>query len=122
MRRRDFIKQTGMAGMAMVTGEYVLEKLNIEFNHFDLGNKKDGERPIKLVQISDLHLIEITWPHRRMISKINELKPDLLLFTGDIIDDNKNFNLFKDFLKLLDMEIPKAAIMGNWDYITGISV
>src|SRR5688500_1985861 len=122
MKRRDFIQQTSMAGMAMVTGEYVLEKLNIEFNHFEIGEKTESDKPIKLVQVSDIHLVEITMPHRKMIYKINELKPDLILFTGDIIDDHKNFDLFKDFLKLLDMEIPKAAVMGNWDYITGISI
>src|SRR5687767_11703533 len=41
---------------------------------------------IKLVQISDLHLRCIGPALKKAVNNLNTLKPDLILFTGDVIN------------------------------------
>ncbi|WP_054740409.1 metallophosphoesterase [Cellulosilyticum ruminicola] len=53
------------------------------------------------------------------MKKINELKPDLLIFTGDLIDDNKKFNEKEDAIRILseiETKYGKFAVAGNHDY------
>jgi uncharacterized protein len=40
----------------------------------------------------------------------------LVLFTGDAIDNAENISLLNQFLQLIDRDIPKTAILGNWEY------
>lgn len=82
-------------------------KLPIEFNG------------IKIVQISDMHLG--TWtskkPLQRAIDIINDLKPDLILFTGDIVNYATNeVEGFEDILSKLNARLGVYAILGNHDY------
>ncbi|GAB3179831.1 metallophosphoesterase [Telluribacter humicola] len=49
------------------------------------------------------------------------LHPDLILFTGDAIDESGNIQVLRDFLDLLDDEIPKDAVLGNHEYKAGVN-
>jgi hypothetical protein len=57
-----------------------------------------------------------------LAKKINKIKPDLLLFTGDSIDRKNKMNLFNEYLSLFDQDIKKVAILGNREYRRGISI
>lgn len=115
--RRKFIA-TGLitaAGIA-VTDAFWIEKFFIETNEFYLGKATRETDNLTLIQVSDLHLQKISYPIRQLAKKINGLQPDLILFTGDAIDKAGNLPLFNEFLGLIDTNIPKAAIPGNWEY------
>lgn len=114
--RRRFITAgaLGLIGAAF-TDAFWFERSFIRLNEFDRTAKVPGA-PLKLIQISDLHIREIGAPLRRLAERINEIGPELILFTGDSIDDPKKMHVLNAFLRLLDPDTQKAAILGNWEY------
>lgn len=62
----------------LVTTEYVYQNQKIpkEFEQF------------RIVQISDLHNTEFGSQNQRLLTKIEDLRPDILVITGDIVDAN----------------------------------
>ena len=78
---------------------------------------------IKIVHFSDIHYgttVDITYL-QSIVKRINELKPDLVIFTGDLIF--KNYQVNNDTIKQITKElnnihatISKYACMGNEDY------
>lgn len=115
--RRQFI-QTGAlaAAAAAVAGVVGFERYFLETNEFFLGGTTEDSGSLKIVQISDLHLRSIKYPHKHLANKLNKLKPDLIAFTGDSIDRHGKLWVLEHFLKLIDKSIPKVAILGNWEY------
>lgn len=77
---------------------------------------KSHPNPIIFAQISDLHIQSLTRAHKQIASRINELKPDVLFFTGDSVDKADKLDIFDQFLSEIDHDIPKKAILGNWEY------
>lgn len=92
------------------------EKFFIEINTYFIGQANTDTNNIQIIQISDLHLQSINFQLRQLAKKINEIHPSLILFTGDAIDKNENLSLLNDFLQLLNINIRKVAILGNWEY------
>ncbi|HEX8330112.1 MAG TPA: metallophosphoesterase [Hymenobacter sp.] len=115
--RRSFIKY----GLAISAGTvaadaFWAEKHFFEINEFYFHASNASTRNIKLIQLSDLHLQSIDSQIIRLTKKINELRPDLLLITGDAVDEADKTLLLSDFLKLINQDIQKVAILGNWEY------
>ena len=67
-------------------------KYNIESNKI----KND----YKIIQISDFHNTKNKWLHKQLVNTIKEEKPNIIVFTGDLIDkfDNKYSSLLLDEL------------------------
>lgn len=78
---------------------------------------------IKIVQFSDIHYgttVDLNYL-KTTVKRINELKPDLVLFTGDLVFENYKIN--NDVIKQITNEfskinatISKYACIGNEDY------
>lgn len=78
-------------------------------------------QPLKIVQFSDVHLGEYytLLDCQKVIDAVNNLKPDLVIFTGDLIDDNKTFQDEEgtiNFLQQLESRYGKYAVYGNHDH------
>lgn len=120
--RRKFIISSLLASVGVaIIDAFWLEKFFIETNKIYLYDTSPGDEHIKIVQISDLHLQSVNYQLEQMVKKINRLKPDLIVFTGDAIDKAKNHTVLVEFLQLIDKTIPKVAILGNWEYWSGLS-
>ena len=114
--RRKFITTSLVAATTLVvTDAFWLEKFFIGINHIFIDSPKKSP-PIKVVQVSDLHLQAINYQLKNLCKSINKLEPDLILFTGDSIDKRENISLLNQFLQLIDKNIKKVAILGNWEY------
>ncbi|MGG1441511.1 metallophosphoesterase [Brevibacillus laterosporus] len=82
-----------------------------------LGKKRD----LTIVQFSDTHV----GPHfslaqlKEVVTLINEQKPDLIMFTGDLLDRVRSFKESKDeliaILAELNAPLGKFAVYGNHD-------
>ncbi|WP_282179357.1 metallophosphoesterase [Maribacter stanieri] len=75
---------------------------------------------IRIVHISDLHLGSFNYKYHileRAVKKINELNPDLIFFTGDLVN-NFSWELrgWHTVLKKLKAKYGKFAVLGNHDY------
>lgn len=77
----------------------------------------------KVVQFSDLHYLTTVKEKEveKIVDKINELRPDLVVFTGDLIDSDKTptkeeLNSLIDSLNKIEVTTGLYAIKGNHDY------
>lgn len=84
---------------------------------------------IKIVHFSDLHYKRIINKDRldEIVSEINLINPDIVVFTGDLID--KDFDISKEdendlitLLSTINSKYGKYAIMGNHDYVRDYDV
>lgn len=78
---------------------------------------------LKIVHFSDVHYGRTVFKKELnlLVNKINELNPDIVVLTGDLIDDDTDLtdSTVKDIassLAKINSKIGKYAIMGNHDY------
>lgn len=102
-----------MSTKGLITREYAVENKIIpkSFNG------------LKIVHFSDLHYGRTVNDEKLalIVDEINKLKPDLVLFTGDLIDKDIKLNEKKlaeieKHLSEIDASIGKYAVKGNHDY------
>jgi hypothetical protein len=75
---------------------------------------------LSIVQLSDIHLAGF-YKHpayiRKVVKLVNELEPDLICFTGDMVHNfSEEVDPFIDILRDLSAPLGKFAILGNHDY------
>lgn len=76
---------------------------------------------LQVVMVSDIHLGQMIDNHRlkKLVNRINQLEPDIVLITGDIIDHKvdvlPNQHMIETFRKLRP-KIGTYAILGNHEY------
>ena len=106
----------GIMSWGIIYGRFNFKKhkLSIQLNKWP--KELDG---LKIIQLSDLHLgsFTSTKPIKDVVEIINDEKPDLIVFTGDLI--NNSYWEADDFisdLALLKAKYGKYAILGNHDY------
>ncbi len=124
--RLDFITRTGLFvatlpfmsilwGTASTRFNYKIFRQTLHFKN--LPKAFDG---LKVVQISDLHIGSFYGHYRELekaVKQINGLQPDLIVFTGDMINDNaKELLPCKEILKRLSAPMGAFSILGNHDY------
>lgn len=82
---------------------------------------QDGKE-IKIIQLSDMHLGESVSVGQleRLVKKIEDIKPDLLLFTGDIFEHSNNkTERFIELVKSMSAPLGKFGVLGNHEYYRG---
>jgi len=102
-------------GMTSVRFNFRIKKINLQFNN--LPDKFSG---LSIVHISDLHLGSL-YGHYEKIAKavemINSLSPDIICFTGDIVNDYAiEMDGWFEILGKMKARIGKYSILGNHDY------
>lgn len=77
---------------------------------------------LRIVHFTDMHYGTGYTEERlkKLIPSINELNPDIVIFTGDLADDKYTINdekakLITDYLKNIDSKYGKYAVIGNHD-------
>jgi len=130
VNRRSFIRNTfvsmatllGMSGLSYYYAREIepemlrINKEDMIANH--IPHSFDG---FKIVQFSDTH-VGFHYTEEQLIelvSKINELEPDLIVFTGDLIDaphKYKNTKQISLILHNLEAEYGKYWVYGNHDH------
>jgi predicted MPP superfamily phosphohydrolase len=78
-----------------------------------LPSKLDG---LTAVQISDLHLNGTSDVHSRMVAEVKKLKPDVILFTGDLIDEQSALADGHAIFASWQPPLGIWAVPGNWDH------
>jgi predicted MPP superfamily phosphohydrolase len=81
-----------------------------------------NDRVVRMVQLSDLHLRKIGFHEERIAAVVNELRPDLIIASGDVSSYENGADLFERFLALVDGAIPVYGVLGNWDYWSQIDI
>jgi uncharacterized protein len=130
IKRRTFLKSafgTILTILGLSSGGYFyanrIEPSLLEINTLDIMHpfippSFDG---IKIVQFSDTHLgFHYTVKQfNNLIKKINHLQPDLIFFTGDLMDEPNKFeeiNKIVPILQELNPPLGKYCVFGNHDH------
>ena len=97
-------------------GKYNYEIKKVQLAFKDLPKSFEG---FKLVQISDIHSGSYDSYNQVMkgINMINGLEPDVLVFTGDLVNSSKNeIDPYISAFKAAESKEGKFSITGNHDY------
>jgi len=117
---------TSLGGLALAAAGVeaaVLEPRRLAVTRHRLGRGDgDGESNLAIVQVSDLHLRTVGGLEEKIAETVTDLRPDLVVFTGDMIHDAEALTLLRDFLGLLDPVTPKCSILGNWERSCGVDI
>ena len=76
---------------------------------------------IRIVQISDLHLQQMDDIRRLVAQQTVSAKPDVIVLSGDIVDNKESLETLGLFLDELG-STPKIAVLGNWEYWSEIDL
>lgn len=89
LTRRRFFQLSGAAaaGLALYAGEISRHELSLTQYNVQLPRLPDAFRGMRIVQVSDFHYAEYTESFflRDVVRRVNQLKPDMVLMTGDFI-------------------------------------
>jgi predicted MPP superfamily phosphohydrolase len=114
--RRRFLT-LGVAGLAGAliadTAWYEPRALQVETSR--IPSPLPGGR-VRLVQVSDLHLSEFNPYFRKVARQVMAQKPDLIVLTGDDLEEERNIRGVLDFLRELEAPHGVYAVQGNWEY------
>lgn len=97
-------------------------QLHISKVEFPLAHWPTTSPQIKIAHISDLHIGTnlTTQELETFVHRVNELRPDLILLTGDIVDSNPAYIPdFFPYLNALHAQHGVFACLGNHDEYTG---
>ena len=123
--RRRFISLVGLGSGAILAG-FVLDGIIFgKYRHrartvkLKLKNLPESFKGYKIVQISDVHSGSFQNPKnlQHAIDLINEQNADLVLFTGDMVNNYADeFVPFIDLFSQIKGKDGKFAVLGNHDY------
>jgi predicted MPP superfamily phosphohydrolase len=84
-----------------------------------LRNLPSSLEGVTAAQLSDIHLGEISRVQRRMLEQLVALHPDLVLVTGDLVDDDVAIGELADLLGSYKPRLGTWAVPGNRDHKAG---
>ena len=102
-----------------------IEPYRLNINEYTINTNKnitENYNGLKIVHFSDLHYGSTIKEKelKKVVNTINKVKPDLVLFTGDLIDTRYTMNqndisLLKTQLSKIESYLGKYAVYGNHD-------
>lgn len=113
---KKILKITGillMIFILFIVIEVVISYKCLTVTNYNIESDKIKEN-VKLVLVSDLHDGIFGENNKRLVSKIKECKPDLILFDGDMInEESKNLQTAITLVKRLHETAPVYYALGN---------
>lgn len=107
-----YCRYVGTKGL--IIKEYLVKDANLPSSFYG----------IKIVHLSDIHYGQITNKQEldKVVKKINNIKPDIIVLTGDLLDKDINYNNqdienIINSLNSMNASIAKFIISGNHDLV-----
>jgi predicted MPP superfamily phosphohydrolase len=113
------------AATILVVGWAALEASSVSIRRIVVPTAKlsPGTAPIRIVQVSDIHLGLLVGKRRlgAILERVREARPDLLVATGDMLDAvGDHLEPLMMMWRDLTPRLGKYAVTGNHEYYTGI--
>ncbi|MDW7644319.1 MAG: metallophosphoesterase [Desulfuromonadales bacterium] len=118
LSRRRFLQWTGLGlGGAALGNAFLREPTALQIERLDTPlSKAPAGTQVRVVQLSDTHIGQFRPYFRRVAEVANALQPDIILLTGDYIEESRNLPAALEFLRLLRASAGIFAVQGNWEY------
>jgi predicted MPP superfamily phosphohydrolase len=117
-----------LAFSAVQVDAYVVEPLAVETTRLTLAfDDLDAEAPpVRVVQLTDLHIERAGYREAAVIRQVNALKPDLIVLTGDYLNlsylsDPTSAAHFRQFLAQLQAPYGIYAVRGSLESPEGMA-
>lgn len=102
----------GIGVLCMLYAHFI-EPYWVEVNRVPIHTAKLQEATFRIVQISDLHVDTIPRNEAEMVRIVNGLEPDVIVATGDFLNEKEAVPRLKDALSRLEARLGKFAVKGN---------
>jgi uncharacterized protein len=113
LTRRGFLSLSAAAlgGLAFYSGEIARHELSIEELSIRLERLPDSFHGLRIVQVSDFHYEDFTEPYflQDVVKRINKLRPDMVLMTGDFITKPPGAHRFSRLTRLVRRQAVECA-------------
>ena len=118
----------GAVGLALYAGEVERHWVEVTQTEVRLAGLPEVFEGLKIVQLSDIHMDAYTEPFylERVMAKVNELQPDMVMLTGDYVSEMPFPAKFNEGAAWQCAEILKKiacreiyAVLGNHDIVVG---
>src|SRR5687767_5691950 len=123
LTRRQWIAAASAGAVAIAAGDaFLIEPNVVTISRHRIGDPTGTGPLARIVQITDLHLRAIGAHERRIAATVLALRPDVILITGDSVDDARHLGLLSEFLSMLETSAAKMASLGNWEHWAHIEI
>jgi predicted MPP superfamily phosphohydrolase len=122
LTRRRFLAASAAGAAALAANAGWIEPNRLQVTEHVLGRVTSGRRPMRLAQLSDLHLQRVGRHEERIAEAVHGLSPDLVILSGDVIDRADRLDTLRSFLSLLPSSGEACAILGNWEHWAGLDL
>jgi predicted MPP superfamily phosphohydrolase len=106
------VAAVGLAGLGYAAG---VEVNLYRVRRFELPVLDPGSKPLRILQISDIHMVPGQRRKHAWLRSLNELEPDLVVNTGDNLSHPDAIGPVLDALEPL-LRVPGVFVFGSNDY------
>ena len=117
---RGMLLSVALVG-SVITYALAIEPFWIKTSTYTIGHPSVSA-PVRVAQLSDLHLQTLDKQAIKVIEEVERLKPDLVVITGDALDKQKALPALDQFLAALPKGAHTVAILGNWEYWAALDI
>ncbi len=107
---------------AAVRRAFTVEPELVTVTRHHVGGGDAGAATMRVVQLTDLHLDSIGAHEERVAAAVAAQRPDVIVLTGDSIDDRARVGVLGEFLDMLDSRTRKFAVVGDGERSAGIDL
>lgn len=116
-RRRFLLAGSATLGAGILGEAFYREPRAFEVREIAIPSSKlPAGREVRLVHLSDLHIHGFGSYELEVAAAVNELAPEIIVLTGDYLEEGSQIGNVRRFLKLLKSRQGIFAVQGNWDY------
>jgi predicted MPP superfamily phosphohydrolase len=113
VNRKHVRRALNVAAVAVAAYAVLVEPYWLEVTHHV--RKARVSKPIRIAHVSDLHTGGFGMREKKLLAAIEREKPDLVVLTGDVVDDGQLENA-RPFLAALHPPLGTFAVEGNWEH------
>lgn len=115
-RRLFFLALLALLGLSLYRSNFV-----IQTEKYSISGAPAGFSGFRIVQLSDLHARELGEGHKKLLDAVAAQAPDLIVITGDLIDEDGQLPVVTSLLQKLITLAPVYYVTGNHEYSTELS-
>jgi len=118
LSRRRLLSAGLLGGATLLLGDSLIwEPYSCQVEEISLALPKvPPGRELRVVQLSDLHIGRYGRYFRDVARQAMALRPELILLTGDYLEEQRNLGDVREFLSQLSAPYGIYAVQGNWEY------
>lgn len=120
-RRKMLAASAALAGLPVAAGVdgLLVTPRRLDVTRHLFGTAITAAAPLRIVQVSDLHIRGFGVVEEQVLDAIATARPDVIMHTGDMLESPQGLEPLREFLRRCPA-VPSFAIPGNWEYASRV--